>query len=158
MGVPISINFFEGKQSFNKTVKMWPVYQKNNLLFYSLQSLRDHSYLTFFLLSLYFVLPPFSSTRNFLYLVQSSWEILLKLPTVAGQLESDISEWWKADHIYFPYLPLSPYPNIFPLSGPSHDTPTYVERIHKNKREYADRLFPSPPLLFCFWNNLKRET
>lgn len=48
MGVHISINFFEGKQSFNKTVKMWPPYQKNNLLFYSLQSLRDHSYLTFF--------------------------------------------------------------------------------------------------------------
>ena len=48
IGVPISINFFEGKQSFNKTVKMWPLYQKNNLLFYSLQSLRDHSYLTFF--------------------------------------------------------------------------------------------------------------
>ena len=111
---------------------------KNNLLFYSLQSVRDHSYLISSLPSSHFVLLPFSSTRNFPYLVQISWEMLPKLPVMAGQVENDISELWTADHIYFPYLLLSPYPKTFPLSEPNYDTCTHVERIHTNKRKHTD--------------------
>lgn len=130
MGVSCIYQLIGEKIIFSSNCKNLTATSKGKSLVFLSAIVGGHSYLPFFLLSFHFELPPFSSTWNsfltlFRFLEKScqslnvSGQILITFQNYGQQTTSILHSW------------------TFPLSEPGHATSTYVERIHKNKREYV---------------------